>query len=252
MSKDKPKTSVESLAEATRSRAKFSGHGRAVGAAGHREASYDPENSAFLREPGSSISLSPGPRGFEDIQIGVAWDALVEPDTSFMGKMLKKDRTVEVDLDLGCLYELQDGTRGAIQAFGGKFGAINEPPFIRLSGDERTGASSGYDEHLSVCGRHWGDIRRILVYLYIYEGARRWSRINPRIIVDVPGENDLIVTLDVHNDALALCAIGGLENVRNGIKLTNYTEYFPGHEEMDRAFGFGLPWDDGEKDEGAA
>lgn len=247
MSRDKPKTSLHSLAEASRGRASFSGHGQSVGAAGYRAVSYDPENCEFLREPGSSISISPGPDGFQSIKIGVAWDALTEPDPSILGRLLKKNRTVNVDLDLGCLYELQDGTRGAIQAFGKKFGAIDKPPFIGLSGDERTGAASGFDEHLSVNGHKWSAIRRILVYLYIYEGAQRWSRINPRIIVDVPGENDLVVTLSAHNDALVLCAVGGLENIRNGIKLTNYTEYFPGHEEMDRAFGFGLPWDDGRK-----
>lgn len=247
MTTEKPKTSIESLAEASRDRAKFSGHGKAVGAAGYRMVSYDPENCEFLREPGSNISISPGPAGFESIRIGVAWDALKERDPGLLGKIFKKNRTLKVDIDLGCLYELQDGTRGAIQAFGNKFGAIDRPPFIALSGDERTGAASGFDEHLTLNGQNWSAIKRILVYLYIYEGAQRWSRINPRIIVDVPGENDLIVTLSAHNDALALCAVGGLENVRNGIKLTNYTEYFPGHEEMDRAFGFGLPWDDGRK-----
>lgn len=244
----KPRTSVESLAEASRGRARFSGHGKAVGSAGYKMASYDPENCEFLREPGSSIALSPGPGGFESIRIGVAWDALTEPDPGLMGKLFKKNRTVKVDLDLGCLYELQDGTRGALQAFGGKFGAFDAPPFIGLSGDERTGAAHGDDERLTVNGKNWSAIKRILVYLYIYKGARRWSRINPRIVVDVPGENDLVVSLSAHNDELALCAVGGLENVRNGIKLTNYTEYFPGHEEMDRAFGFGLPWGEGRKD----
>lgn len=46
---------------------------------------------------------------------------------------------------------------------------------------------------------------------------------------------------------LNVCVIAGLENVRNGIKLSHYTEYYPGHAEMDRAFGYGLQWDDGEK-----
>ncbi|MCC6597830.1 MAG: Tellurium resistance protein TerA [Alphaproteobacteria bacterium] len=249
MSVEKPLTSVDSLAEATRSRASFSGHGRAMGAAGYRVASNNAENCEFLHEPGSSIAVSPGAKGFESIQIGVAWDTIIEPDTGLLGKLFKKNRTQNVDLDLGCLYELQDGTRGALQAFGKKFGNVDAAPFIHLSGDERTGAASGYDEYLTIKGSHWSKIKRILVYLYIYEGAQRWSKINPQIILDVPGENDLVVTLSAHNDALALCAIGGLENIRNGIKLTNYTEYFPGHEEMDRAFGFGLPWDEGKKDE---
>ena len=68
------KTSVDALAEATRSRADFSGHGGALGAAGYREIASDPENCEFLNEPGSSIAVSPGPEGFEAMLIGVAWD----------------------------------------------------------------------------------------------------------------------------------------------------------------------------------
>ncbi len=239
--------SSSAIADATRSRASFSGHGRALGAAGYKEASTNPDNCEFLNEPGSSIAVSPGKEGFESIMIGVAWDNIKVEQSGFFGKMFKKALNVGVDLDIGCLYEMQDGTRGAIQAFGEKFGTWDKPPFITLSGDERTGDAEGHDEYLLVNGKHWSDIKRLLIYIYIYEGAARWSVIKPQLIIDVPGEDDLHVTLGAHNDALALCAIGGLENVRNGIKLTNYTEYFPGHLEMDRAFGYGLEWGEGRK-----
>ena len=96
-------------------------------------------------------------------------------------------------------------------------------------------------------GAHWHEIKRMLIYLYIYNGAPNWAQVNPRVMIDVPGEQDLFVRLGAHDDRLHLCAIGGVENVRGGIKLTNYTEYFPGHEEMDRAFGFGLEWGEGSK-----
>ncbi len=244
---EKDKTSVDALAEATRSRASFSGHGGSLGAAGYREIATDPENCEFLNEPGASIAVSPGPKGFESMLIGVAWDNIKVEQSGFFGKMFKKVRQEGVDLDIGCLYEMQDGTRGAIQAFGEKFGDYENPPFMQLSGDERTGDADGHDEFIMVNGTKWSEVKRVLVYIYIYEGAPRWSEINPQIILDVPGEDDLIVTLGAHDDALALCAVGGLENVRGGIKLTNYTEYFPGHYEMDRAFGFGLEWGDGRK-----
>ena len=96
-------------------------------------------------------------------------------------------------------------------------------------------------------GAHWDKVKRILVYIYIYDGVSNWAGLSPKILVDVPGDDDLVLTLGAHNDALSLCAVGGLEQVRGGIKLTNYTEYFPGHAEMDRAFGFGIDWADGKK-----
>ncbi|MFP4314190.1 MAG: Tellurium resistance protein TerA [Alphaproteobacteria bacterium] len=239
--------SQSSILEATRSRAQFSGHGAALGAAGYRAASDHPENCDFLEEPGGYVSINPQKDGFEPIMIGVAWDNVQVEQSGFFGKLFKKARKIGVDLDIGCLYEMQDGTRGAIQAFGKKFGNFKKPPFISLSGDERTGDADGHDEYLLVNGQHWNDIKRILVYIYIYEGAPSWSMIKPQIVIDVPGENDLYVTLKAHNDSLALCAVGELENVRGGIRLTNRTEYFPGHSEMDRAFGFGLDWADGIK-----
>ncbi|MCK5284116.1 MAG: TerD family protein [Alphaproteobacteria bacterium] len=245
---EKVKTSTDSLTDATRSHAKFSGHGGALGAAGVREISIDPDNSEFLKEPGQTIAVSSGKKGFESILIGVEWDNIKIKQTGIFSKIIRKVTNQGVDLDIGCLYELKDGSRGAIQAFGNdKFGNFKEPPYIALSGDERTGDADGHDEYILVNGMHWDKVKRILVYIYIYDGAPNWKQINPRIIIDVPGENDLIVTLSAHNDRLSLCAVGGLENIRGGIKLTNYTEYFPGHDEMDRAFGFGLNWDDGEK-----
>ena len=239
--------SVNSMIDATRSRVDFSGHGGSLGAAGYREVATDPENCEFLNEPGASIAVSPKGGSFESMLIGVAWDNIRVEESGFFGKMFKKARKIGVDLDIGCLYEMQDGTRGAIQAFGEKFGDFDNPPFMQLSGDERTGDADGHDEYIMVNGNHWNDIKRVLVYIYIYEGAARWSAINPQIILDVPGEDDLVVTLGAHDDSLALCAVGGLESVRGGIKLTNYTEYFPGHYEMDRAFGFGLEWGEGRK-----
>ncbi|MCK5383949.1 MAG: TerD family protein [Alphaproteobacteria bacterium] len=241
------KTSLHSLAEATCSVADFSGHGRSLGAAGYRVASDHPENCEFLEEPGQSIAISPHEHEFESILIGVAWDNRKVEESGFFGKMFKKIRKIGVDLDIGCLYELQDGTRGSLQAFGEKFGNLNEPPYISLSGDERTGSAEGYDEYVLINGKNWKEIKRILIYIYIYNGAPSWSVIKPQIVVDVPGECDLYVTLKAHDDKLDLCAIAELENVRDGIKLTNRTEYFPGHEEMDRAFGFGLSWEEGIK-----
>lgn len=240
-------TSVDSLAKASESVADFSGHGASLGAAGYRLASDHPENCEFLSEPGQFIAISPGSDGFESMLIGVAWDNIRTQNSGLFGRFFKKVTKVGVDLDIGCLYELQDGTRGSIQAFGEKFGDFDVAPYMSLSGDERTGDAEGHDEYILVNGRKWNEIKRMLVYIYIYKGAPSWSEIKPQVVIDVPGEDDLYVTLGAHDDTLCLCAVGELENVRGGIKLTNRTEYFPGHEEMDRAFGYGLSWEDGEK-----
>lgn len=240
-------SSVHALAHASRSVADFSGHGVALGAAGYRVASEHPENCEFLSEPGSSIAISPRNGTFDSILIGSAWDNIRVESEGLFGRWFKKVTKVGVDLDIGCMYELKDGTRGSIQAFGEKFGSFNNAPYIALSGDERTGDKEGHDEYLLINGAKWDEIKRVLVYLYIYKGVPNWAEIKPQVVVDIPGEHDFYVTLTADCQTLCLCALAELENVRGGIKLTNRTEYFPGHEEMDRAFGFGLQWADGAK-----
>lgn len=47
-----------------------------------------------------------------------------------------------IDLDLGCLFELQDGSKGCVQALGNSLGNLNNAPYISLDGDDRTGSSS--------------------------------------------------------------------------------------------------------------
>lgn len=259
MAEENPKLvnapSAGALAEANRNRSKFSGHGKSLGAAGYRDpGANDYEGThSFLSNVDQSISVSPPPQGFDDFHIGVAWDnkpIVARENKGFLQKFLKspiQHVVARVDLDLGCLYELQDGTRGVVQAFGKRFGDYEDVPYILHSGDERVGKKEGPDESLTINGSEWDKIKRLIVYVYIYKGAAKWAETRPQIHIDVPGEKDLIVTLGAYDENLELCVIGELENVRGGIKLTNRSEYFPGHAEMDRAYGFGLEWVDGKK-----
>jgi tellurite resistance protein TerA len=244
------KTSADSLIEATRSRAEFSGHGKALGAKGYLS-DTDDDSLQFLGSTGQTDIFNPRDEGFGKIRIGAAWQNMEVEKAGFFGKLLKKATKAGVDLDLGCLYELQNGKRGAIQAFGDLYGAYDEPPYIVLTGDDRTGDDhdddDGEDEIIFVNGEKWPEIKRVIFYLYIYDGAPNWAAIKPQIQVRIPGEKPVVVTLHTYKSELSVCAVAGLENVRNGIKLTNHTEYYPGHPSMDRAFGIGLNWDDGQK-----
>ena len=236
--------STDSLAEATRGRAKFSGHGKALGAGGYKVMG-ESVDCEFLSQSGQSSVVDPREGGFGKIRIGAAWENIKMENGGFFSKLLKKATQQGVDVDLGCLYEMEDGTRGCIQAFGNMMGSLDSTPFMALSGDERTGDAVGDDEFLEVNGAEWNKIKRLLVYTYIYNGAPNWSALRPQIQISIPGDHPMVVTPDAHMDELAVCAIVMIENVRGGIRLTNHTEYFPGHAEMDRAFGFGLEWDDG-------
>ena len=247
-------SSKDSLEEATRGRARFSTHAKSLGAAGFISPYDEDQPADFLSRPGQTAIVNPPAGGLEDFEIGVAWDNVTPKSKKkgFLQKLLSKNNQSSgapkgVDLDIGCLYELENGKRGAIQAFGDMYGNAHEEPFISLSGDEKTGDAEGHDEVILVNGSHWGKIKRLVIYLYIYGGAPNWEYVKPQIQVRVPHENPMVVTLNAKREELAVCAVAGLENIRGEIKMTNYLEYFPGHAEMDRAFGFGLQWADGKK-----
>lgn len=251
------KNSGSAIEEATKGRADFSGHGDALGAAGHydiddAEAHNDDVlvdasgESAFVEKPDNGV--------FPDITIKLSWDRVeIEKEkTGFFATLLGKKKTEIIeqaaDLDLGCLYEMQDGTRGCLQAFGDMFGSKDEPPFIYHTGDERTGDTEGIDEKMVINGAKWDQIKRVLFYMYIYQGAPDWRTVLPEIEIDIPGKQDLKMSPHAKKPELVMCAVGMVKNENGDLRLTNFSEYFPGHAEMDRAYGFGLEWEDGSKE----
>ena len=92
--------------------------------------------------------------------------------SSKLGKAMALQR--DLDLDLGCLFELADGSKGVVQALGNSFGSLHQPPFINLDADDRTGTRAA-GENLTINLDHKDVFRRILVFVTIYEGARSFA-----------------------------------------------------------------------------
>lgn len=152
-----------------------------------------------------------------------------------------------IDLDLGCLFELKDGRKGAVQALGNSFGSLKNPPFVSLDGDDRTGESEG-GENLRVNGDKVSEIKRLLIYTFIYEGAANWREANGVVTVRYPGSEDLIVRMDEYSTNLKMCAIALMENVNgDSFSVEKQVKFFAGHRQMDQAFNWGLQWVAGRK-----
>ncbi len=152
-----------------------------------------------------------------------------------------------IDLDLGCLYELKNGRKGTVQALGNAFGHLNAEPWIALDGDDRTGASAA-GENLRINGAKIPDIKRVLVYTFIYEGAANWQTANGVVTLRYPGNEDIIVRMDEYNNARRMCAIALLENNGDdGFSVEKQVSFFDGHAQMDKAYGWGMRWVPGRK-----
>ena len=152
-----------------------------------------------------------------------------------------------MDLDLGCLFRLRDGRAGAVQALGDSFGSLQEPPYVQLMGDDRTGASTE-GEFLHINGRQWNQLDRVLVFAFIYEGAPNWAETDAVVTLQTPDQPTLEIRIDSHHREHRMCALALLENQGGNIKVTKLAEYFRDHRLMDQAYGFGLRWVAGSKD----
>ncbi len=152
-----------------------------------------------------------------------------------------------IDLDLGCLFEFKNGLKGCVQALGNTFGSLLLPPYIALDGDDRTGSSAG-GENLRVNGKMISQIKRILVYTFIYEGAANWREANGVVTVKCPGSQEIIVRMDEYGSSLPMCAIALLENKNNEtFSVEKIVKFYPGHRFMDQDFHWGLQWVPGRK-----
>ncbi len=238
--------SQSALLDAERDRARKSTHG-GLGAGGYVQDSAG--SSGFLAHPGEIAVIDVPAGGLPNFEIAVAWDNVAaQAEHNLLKKLVKKSTHAGIDLDLGCLYKLKNAARGGLQAFGNVHGSLETEPYIALSADERTGDREGPDETIWLNGAHWSDMEQVLIYVYIYDGAKNWASVRPQVQVRVPGLPPVVVTLATSRNELPVCAVASIDNVRGGIKLTSHLEYFPGHAEMDRAFGFGLEWESGSKD----
>ncbi len=197
-----------------------------------------------LEKKGSSISLEKKGQGFEELVINLNWNQGGSGGKGFFGRLTGGGK---IDLDLGCLFKLRDGRAGAVQALGDSFGSLQQPPYIQLMGDDRTGASA-QGEFLHLNGRQWSQLEKVVVFAFIYEGAPNWAETDAVVTIQTPGQPTLEIRLDSHHRDHRMCALVMLENQGGNIKVTKLVEYFRDHRLLDQAYGFGLRWVAGSKD----
>lgn len=186
----------------------------------------------------STISLAKTDAGFGEIKVNLNWNK--GKSVGFFGK------SKSIDLDVGCLFELQDGYKGAVQALGNSFGGLHSEPFIQLMGDDRTG-SVCEGEWLHINGKKWVEIKRILIFAFIYEGAPNWKATDGVVTILIPGQPEIEVRLNEEGGRHGMCAIALLENDNGAVKVTRKVEFYPGHEPMDNAYRWGMRWAAGSK-----
>lgn len=190
-----------------------------------------------------SISLAKRDN-FGEIKINLNWNQGSAASGGMFGGMFSKSKGV--DLDLGAFVELQDGSKGVVQALGNTFGRLNSEPFVELQGDDRTGQVTD-GEWLHVNGREWKKIRQVLIYAFIYEGVASWDKTDGVVTLHIPEQPPIETRLTEGSNRHNMCAIARLVNENGAIKVERINQFFSGHKDMDKALGWGFRWSAGSK-----
>lgn len=164
------------------------------------------------------------------------------------GGFLRRSHGADIDLDLGCLYELANGKKGVVQALGNSFSSRNDgAPIISLDGDDRTGESTE-GENLRIDLSRLAEIRRILVFAYIYEGSPNWAGANGVVTLYPRAAAPIEVRLDESDPGARTCAIALLENLGADLSIRREVRYIHGTQSaLDAAYSWGMTWKPGRK-----
>jgi tellurite resistance protein TerA len=153
---------------------------------------------------------------------------------------------VNVDLDLACMYELVDGTKGVVQPLGNFLGDLDDPPYIKLSGDDRFGGSSGETIFINFDQRE--HFKRLLIFVYIYDGTPAFDRTHAKVEIFPTSGPRIEIPLSEREPQARSCAVVLIENRKGELLVRREVKYVYGFQsELDRLYGWGLQWGRGYK-----
>ncbi|MEV0008199.1 TerD family protein [Streptomyces sp. NPDC051840] len=201
--------------------------------------------------PTVSLSKQGGTSGA--LRVNLNWEVRKQ----FKGWGAKLGRAVamhaDLDLDLCALYELTDGRKGVVQALGNAFGSLGQPPYIHLDGDDRTGAVST-GENLTVNLDHKDRLRRVLIFVTIYEGARSFADLHATVTLQPQNGAPIDFSLDECTVPSTVCALALITNNGGGdLTVQREARYLvpqrgvSPQRTIDAAYGWGMNWTPGRK-----
>ncbi|MFD0554427.1 TerD family protein [Streptomyces rectiviolaceus] len=205
-----------------------------------------------LTKEAPSVSLTKQGGTSGAMRVNLNWEVRKQ----FKGWASKLGRAVamhaDLDLDLCALYELADGRKGVVQALGNAFGALDQPPYLLLDGDDRTGAvASG--ENLTVNLDHIKDFKRIVIFVTIYEGARSFADLNATVTLQPQHGASIDFSLDECTVPSTVCALALLTNTNGDLFVQREARYLvpergvSPQRTIDYAYGWGMNWTPGRK-----
>ncbi|MGP4023740.1 TerD family protein [Actinomadura sp. 3N407] len=198
-----------------------------------------------LTKNAPSVSLTKHGATSGHMRVNLNWSAREGVAKGLLGK---RRRGHDLDLDLCCLWELQDGRKGIIHALG-DMGALERAPFIKLDKDDRTGAiATGENLHINL--DHTADFKRILVFAEIYDGADDFRGLDAIATLYPKGAAPIDMRINDCVDASRDAVLALIENVGGELVVRREGRFIlppPGRPRwgkmsVDQAYGWNLEW----------
>ncbi|WP_026313993.1 TerD family protein [Actinomadura flavalba] len=212
---------------------------------GGRQAAPSGGGAISLTKNAPSVSLTKHGATSGNMRVNLNWTARAGVATGLFGK---RRRGHDLDLDLCCLWELQDGRKGIIHALG-DMGSLQKAPFIQLDKDDRTGAVAA-GENLTINLDHTAKFRRILVFAEIYDGADDFRGLDAIATLYPVGAPPIEMRMDDCSDASRDAVLALIENVNGELVVRREGRFVPpppgrprwGKMSVDQAYGWNLEW----------
>ncbi|MFH9580395.1 TerD family protein [Streptomyces globisporus] len=205
-----------------------------------------------LTKSAPSVSLAKQGGTSGALRVNLNWEVRKQ----FKGWGAKLGRAVamhaDLDLDLCALYELTDGRKGVVQSLGNAFGSLNQPPFIHLDGDDRTGALST-GENMTINLDHKNQLRRVLIFVTIYEGARSFADLHATVTLQPQNGAAVDFSLDECTVPSTVCALALITNTGGDLTVQREARYLvpdrgvSPQRTVDATYGWGMNWTPGRK-----
>lgn len=222
----------------------------ATGTAGGAQQGAGAPGKVTLTKSAPSVSLTKRGSAGGTIRVNLRWRSRPEgsENRGFLKRLAQGPQ--QIDLDLACLYELADGTKGVVQALGNAFTSRQSgggPPIIRLDGDDRSGAATD-GENLFVDLAQSAALKRVLVFAFIYEGTPNWAEAAAVVTLHPASGDPVEIHLDESDAGAKSCAIAMIENVGGDVRVRREVRYLRGSQRaLDEAYGWGMQWQQGRK-----
>jgi tellurite resistance protein TerA len=198
-----------------------------------------------LTKAAPSVSLTKRGQAGGQLRVNLQWSTGAPQKKGLFGRL--SAGAGAIDLDLACLWEFSDGSKGVVQALGNAFQAPYQgAPIIRLDGDDRSGSNAA-GENMFIDLSRVNEIRRILVFAFIYDGVPAWDKADGVVTLFPQGEAPIEIRLD-ESSGSRMCALALLENTGGALNIRREVRYIDGaQDKLDQAYGWGMDWTPGRK-----